>query len=94
MTITDESFNAQKIKRIDFEFLFYNYEDAKNVLFTLSDLIKAHGFAHVADLYDLINISYTYKDTKRGWYDLTSATITYTRNGYILNLPGFQFEEN
>lgn len=93
-TIADEPSNAQKIKQIDFKFIFDNYEDAKNVLFALFDLIKTYGFAYVSDLYDLINISYAYKDTKRGWYDLTSATITYTRDGYVLRLPGYQFKEN
>lgn len=92
--ITDESSNVQKIKRIDLELIFDSYEDAKNVLFTLVDLIKKYGFAYVSDLYNLINISYTYSDTKRGWHNLTRATITPTRDGYVLSLPGCQFKEN
>ncbi|MDY4815008.1 MAG: hypothetical protein SO274_05410 [Turicibacter bilis] len=80
-TITDESSN------VIFELIFDYYEDAKTVLFTLIELIKNYGFAYVSDLYDLINSISTYEDTKRGWYDLTSADIKHTSDGYVLDLP-------
>lgn len=94
MPVADESSNVTKIKRLDFELIFEYYEDAKAVRFALIDLIKNYGFASVSDLYDLINRSSTYEDTKRGWYNLTRATITPTRDGYVLSLPGYQFKRN
>lgn len=90
----DEVCNARKIKRLDFEIIFDYHEDAKKVLFALVDLIKKYGYAYVSDLYNLINSNSTYEDTRRGWYNLTSATITYTRNGYVLSLPGVQFKDD
>lgn len=93
MPVTDESSNVTKIKWLDFELIFDCYEDAKTVLFDLIELIKNYGSASVSDLYDLINSSSTYEDTKCGWYDLTSAEIKYAHNGYALILPGFQFKE-
>lgn len=93
MPSADKSSNVKKIKRVDFELIFDNYEDAKNVRFALVDIIKTYGFIRVSDLYDLINISCTYSDTKRGWYNLDRATITPTRDGYVLSLPGYQFKD-
>lgn len=67
--------------------VFNNREDAEQVLWELVNLIKVHRFAYVSDLYDFINVDSTYADTKYGWYDLTSASIKHTRDGYILDLP-------
>lgn len=66
---------------------FNNREDAEQVLWELVNLIKMHRFAYVSDLYDFIDVDSTYADTKYGWYDLTSASIKHTRDGYILDLP-------
>lgn len=57
------------------------------MILALSDLIKTYGFAYVSDLYDIVNISNEYENTKYGWYDLTSASIKDTRDGYVLDLP-------
>lgn len=79
--------NVQKIKQADPEIIFYTHDDAERVLWELISLVKIFGFAYVSDLYDLVNVANTYENTKYGWYDLTSASIKYTSDGYVLKLP-------
>ena len=69
------------------EVVFNNREDAEQMLWALVNRIKVYDFAYVSDLYDFANIANTYENTKYGWYDLTSASIKHTRDGYILDLP-------
>lgn len=69
------------------EVVFNNREDAEQMLWALVNQIKVYDFAYVSDLYDFANIANTYENTKYGWYDLTSASIKHTRDGYILDLP-------
>lgn len=63
-------------------------EDAEIVLDMLMTTIEEYGAATVGDLYDLLGItdvSFTYQ--KYGWYDLHGASVKYTRNGYLIDLP-------
>jgi hypothetical protein len=87
MLSADKSYNVKKIKQYDFEIIFENHDDAERVLLELVKLIKTYGFVYVSDLYDIVNISNEYENTKYGWYDLTSASIKDTRDGYVLDLP-------
>ena len=41
----------------------------------------------MADLYDMVNITGDYTDTKWGWYDLRGAGVERIRSGYLLDLP-------
>lgn len=56
----------------------------------LDDLIEAcskYQSVTVADLYDLVQITSVFTDSKWGWTDLRGADITRVRNGYLLDLP-------
>lgn len=61
--------------------------EAQEVLNNLADLTQDYGMATVADLYDLVGITQSFTDTKYGWTDLSRATISRVREGYLLNLP-------
>lgn len=87
MPSTDKSSNVKKIKQANFEIIFECRDDAERVLAELVCLIKLFGFAYVSDLYDLVNVANSYENTKYGWYNLTSASIKHTSDGYILDLP-------
>ena len=61
--------------------------EAEQVIDNLLDIIDEYGAASVADLYSLVGIDSEYTDNKYGWTNLSSANVSRTRDGYILNLP-------
>lgn len=61
--------------------------EAEEVLSHLVDLTIDYDQATVADLYDLVGITGNFTDNKYGWTDLRSASVSRTRDGYVLNLP-------
>lgn len=61
--------------------------EAEEVLSHLVDLIIDYGQASVSDLYDLVGITGNFTDNKYGWTDLSSASVSRGRDGYLLNLP-------
>lgn len=61
--------------------------EAEEVLSHLVDLTIDYDQATVADLYDLVGITGNFTDNKYGWTDLSSASVSRTRDGYVLNLP-------
>ncbi|MCC8049746.1 MAG: hypothetical protein LIP10_03675 [Clostridiales bacterium] len=73
----------------------YDYRDiitptrreAEDIIIGLEDLIKRYGIATVRDLYDLCGLGSDYTDCKYGWTNVSSAKITSTRDGYLIDLP-------
>jgi hypothetical protein len=61
--------------------------EAEEVLSHLVDLTIDYGQASVSDLYDLVGITGNFTDNKYGWTDLSSASVSRAREGYLLNLP-------
>lgn len=61
--------------------------EAEEVLSHLVDLTIDYGQATVSDLYDLVGITEAFTDNKYGWKDLSSASTSRIREGYVLNLP-------
>ena len=61
--------------------------EAEEVLSHLVDLTIDYGMASVADLYDLVGITSNFTDNKYGWNDLSSATVSRIRDGYLVDLP-------
>lgn len=61
--------------------------EAEEVLSHLVDLCIDYGQASVSDLYDLVGITGEFTDNKYGWTDLAGASVSRTRDGYLLNLP-------
>lgn len=61
--------------------------DAEEVLSHLVDLTEDYGMASVADLYDLVGITANFTDNKYGWENLSTASISRVRSGYLIDLP-------
>lgn len=69
------------------EIILQSRGEAEEVLSLLVDLVIDYGQATVGDLYDLVEIESNFTDNKYGWTDLSSANVTRTRDGYLLNFP-------
>lgn len=61
--------------------------EAEEVLSHLIELVETYGMASVADLYELVGITGSFTDNKYGWTNLSTASISRVRDGYLLNLP-------
>lgn len=61
--------------------------EAEEVLSHLVDLTEDYGMASVADLYDLVGITSNFTDNKYGWDNLSSASVSRVRDGYLIALP-------
>lgn len=61
--------------------------EAEEVLSHLLELVENYGVASVADLYELVGITGSFTDNKYGWTNLSSASVSRVRDGYLLNLP-------
>lgn len=61
--------------------------EAEEVLSSLIDIVEEYNAASVDDLYNLVGITSDFTNNKFGWYDLSNASTSRVRGGYILNLP-------
>lgn len=64
--------------------------EAEEVLSHLVDLVDIYGAATVADLYDLVEVTSNFTDAKYGWTNLSRATVSRVRGGYLISLPKTQ----
>lgn len=69
--------------------LIHSHEDAVKVLSTLTEMIINYDVVSIADYYDLVGVSPTYKDTLYGWTgsELTDARIITLDGEYSISLP-------
>lgn len=61
--------------------------EAEQTIDSLLDIIDQYGSASIADLYSLTGIDSDFTDNSYGWTNLSTASVSRTRDGYILNLP-------
>lgn len=61
--------------------------EAEMVLSHLADLTEEYGLASVADFYALVDLPTNYTDQNYGWDDVSEATVSSVRGGWIINLP-------
>ncbi len=78
--------NNRAVHNFD-DMVFVNRGDADEVLGNLVDAVMDFGQATVADLYDFAGIDSVFTDHKYGWRDLSMASISRVKNGWLLNLP-------
>lgn len=72
------------------EILIDSRGEAEEVLSHLVELVDQYGVATVADLYDLVGVTSDHVDNKYGWTNLSRASVTRVRGGYLINLPRTQ----
>jgi hypothetical protein len=83
-----ESYAARNRATHNFDdIVFETRNDAEEVLNSLIDYIEKYDEANVAVLYDLVGVNESYTDHKYGWRNLSSASVSRNRDGYVLNLP-------
>ena len=61
--------------------------EAEEVLGQLVDMIEEYGVASVSDFYHLVDMESTFTDDKYGWENLSRASVSRVREGYLINLP-------
>lgn len=69
------------------EIILDERSEAEEVIDRLFDLVSRYEQASVADLYELVGLASTHTDHKWGWSDLTGASVSRIRGGYLLDLP-------
>jgi hypothetical protein len=69
------------------EIKFATRNHAQSVLDHVKDCIHDYGIASVSDYYDLAGKSSYFPDSKYGWGDISSASIGYSRDGFIIRMP-------
>lgn len=78
--------------RSNFDFTELVWPDrasALNVIIKLRDILDFYGVVSVADLYEISEISASYTDKNWGWNELEQlrdATVSATRDGFIINI--------
>lgn len=69
------------------EIILPTRREAEEVLNFLFDLLTRYDTVSISDLYELVGETGQFTDEKWGWNDLTGASVTRVRDGYLLNLP-------
>lgn len=69
------------------EIIIADRAEAEEVLDQLATLIEDFGQAKVSDLYTMVGISGSYIDDRWGWTNISTATTSRVRQGYLLDLP-------
>jgi hypothetical protein len=86
-----DSHSSGAVRRQPYTFdipVFVSIVDAEDILNKLVDTETKYGHVTVADLYDFCGkMNGNFKDYKYGWKNIDTASISRTRDGYVLNLP-------
>lgn len=77
---------AKAVHNFD-EIILPTRREAEEVLNTMFDTLTRYETVSVSDLYEMVGEDGSYADEKWGWTDLTGASVSRTRDGYLLNLP-------
>ena len=74
--------------RFDYEDIgFTTRGEAEAAFMQLEDVIDKYGYATVADLYDMADLTAPYTSNRYGWTSMRNATIASTRDGYVIKMP-------
>ena len=88
---SEPSVNRSRVERYEYnDIVLDSRAEAEEVLDVLNDYLDDFGMVSVMELYAAIGKQTTYTDNKYGWFDLRSASVCHTRDGYLLKLPKIQ----
>lgn len=74
--------------RFDYEDIgFPTRGEAEAAFMQLEDVIDKYGYATVADLYDMADLTAPYTSNRYGWTSMRNAIIASTRDGYVIKMP-------
>lgn len=64
--------------------------EAVEVLKRMDEIMEEYGAVRVADLFDLVGLTGEFTDHAYGWYDIRSARVESTRDGFKIRMPKAQ----
>lgn len=70
--------------------VFRKKKEADEALSALISVVWDYGHVTLADFYQMVGITPSFKDNKYGWNDLKGAYIKHIPGGYVLILPKMQ----
>lgn len=65
---------------------FDNEIDAIHTLISMKEIVKNYGVVSLAEVYELVGLHSSFKDTKRGWVNLEDALVLPAEEGHVLRL--------
>jgi hypothetical protein len=77
----------QAVRPMSDDIIISTLEDAQMVLDGLCDLIEDYSAASMADFKELVGMPSAFVDHSWGWTNLSNATVSQVRDGYLLDLP-------
>lgn len=90
-TRSREEYRPQRRKKRDRhrfdDVIIENRQEAEQVLEVLLESIATYDVVTVADFYQLVGLDSDWADNKYGWDNLSSASISRVRDGYVMLLP-------
>lgn len=69
------------------EFILSSKDEAELVLERMTDVIDSYDSVSVADMNEMVGLSFTPIDNKWGWVSLADAQIRQIREGFVIDLP-------
>lgn len=78
---------AAKARHSFEDLTFEDKFEADDVLEAMRDMVDEYGQVSIADMYELAGVSSDPIDRKWGWTSLRTASVIYSRDGYIIDLP-------
>lgn len=75
------------VKKVEFD----SKEDAEKVLNAMIEIIPRYGSVLMSDLYDLVGLPTTYRDTRFGWDLLVNVKVGQVNEKWIINFPPVKF---
>ena len=73
---------------LDYDSLIFNSRvEAETVLQKMLEMLDTYGLVSIADMYDLAGVTHPFTYDKYGWYDLRTADVLRTNEGYYIKTP-------
>lgn len=71
-------------------YILQSREEAEEVLTALHDILEKYGQVTVVDYKELVGVSSSYTENKRGWTDLSDARVERTFDGWVVVLSDYK----
>ena len=73
---------------LDYDSLIFSSRmEAESVLNKMCEMVETYGLVSIADMYDLAGVSHPFTYDKYGWYDLRTADVVRSNDGYYIKTP-------
>lgn len=84
----DRDRGGKASSRFDYDdIVFETRGDAEFTKDQMNDILDKYGMVTVADMYEIARLTPPYTASNYGWFNIRTAEVIRSRNGYILKLP-------